>query len=135
MLTAFAAAITAFAASAEPLILAPGKSVTIVDAADPSQRVVITAPEHEPLDLDALFVAALTTGGLPSLVTQRQVGGAREMVRNADGSLSLGASSNRTAVSAPQIEGGIIVFGGGTYKLESEIPGTPPPAPNAAQDL
>ena len=37
------------------LWLAPGKSVTIFDATDPSVRLVITAPPDAPLDLGALL--------------------------------------------------------------------------------
>src|SRR6266850_766967 len=117
LLPTLALAGAAFSVVAEPLVLAPGKSVTIVDATDPSTRVVITAPADEALDLDALFAAALTTGGLPSLVTQRQVKSAGEIVRHPDGSLSLGAPSSPATISARPIEGGVVVFGGGTYKL------------------
>ena len=123
------------AVHAEPLVLAPGKSVTIVDAADTTVRVVITAPADEALDLDALFAAAGPTGGVHSLATHRQVKSAGALVRNADGSLSLGASSNPAVLSAKPIEGGVIVFGGGRYALQSELPEIPPSTPAPAQEL
>ena len=123
------------AVHAEPLVLAPGKSVTIVDAADTTVRVVITAPADEALDLDAFFAAADPTAGVQSLATQRQVKGAGALVRNPDGSLSLGAPSNPGAVAAKSIEGGVIVFGGGSYALQSEVPESPATTPSLAQDL
>ena len=133
-LLALATAAT-FAVQAEPLVLAPGKSVTIVDAGDTTVRVVITAPADKALDLDAFFAAADPTRGVQSLATHRQVKSAGVLVRNPDGSLSLGAPSNPGVVSAKSIEGGVIVFGGGSYTLQSEVPESPAATPSLAQDL
>lgn len=54
-------------------------------------------------------------------MTRSQLRAASAVVRNADGTVSLGAPA--PAAGARTIEGGVIVFsGGGTYRLESEIP-------------
>ena len=42
-------------ALADELWLAPGKSVTLFDAADPAVRLLITAPANAPLDLAPLL--------------------------------------------------------------------------------
>jgi hypothetical protein len=45
------AALSGSAWAADTLMLAPGKSVTVVDGNDPSIRVLITAPADRALDL------------------------------------------------------------------------------------
>jgi|1185.fasta_scaffold284732_1 hypothetical protein len=46
------------AAAAEPLLLPPGRSITVVDGRDAAVRVVLTAPANEPLDIAPLLEAA-----------------------------------------------------------------------------
>jgi hypothetical protein len=133
-LLALAAGVSA-SVYAEPLLLAPGKSVTVVAAADTNVRVVITAPAGEALDLDALFAAADPKGGVHSLATRRQVRSASAVVRNADGSLSLGPASLPPAAAARSIDGGVIVFSAGQYTLQEEVPANPPAQPDLLKEL
>ena len=120
---------------AEPLLLAPGRSVTVVDAADTNVRVVITAPAREALDLDALFAAADPKDRVHSLATRSQVRSASAVVRNADGSLSLGPASLPPAAAAGTIDGGVIVFSAGQYTLQDEIPANPRPQPDLLKEM
>lgn len=111
------------APAADAFILAPGRSVSIVDAADPSVRVVITAPADQALDVGAL----LPKQDVYSLATRMQVKQAGAIVRNADGSLSLGATSAATA-SVPTIENGFIVVDKGRFAHYKEAPAARAPA-------
>ena len=113
-------------AAAEPLVLAAGKTVTVVDAADPSLRVVLTAPAEAPLDLGALFAASDPKAGVHSLVTRSQVRAAGTLIRDADGTLSLAPVVPASAGTA--IEGGFLVLREGQYSLQA----APPVAPRVA---
>jgi hypothetical protein len=117
-------ALVPLAALAEELLLAPGKSITILDAEDPRVRVVITAPANAPLDLTALLT---TTPGesIRSVVTRIQLRQARDLVANADGSLSLSrAPLPSPAQGATMLEGGVLVHQAGKYVLHSSRPAT-----------
>ena len=117
-------ALVPLAALAGELLLAPGKSITILDAEDPSVRVVITAPANAPLDLTALLT---TTPGesVRSVVTRIQLRQARDLVANADGSLSLSrAPLPSPAQGATMLEGGVLVHQAGKYVLHSSRPAT-----------
>ena len=112
-----AAGLMSAAAAAQELLLAPGRSVTILDAADPSVRVVITAPPDAPLDLGAL----LTTDpkdNVYSIITRMQLNQAGRLSISPDGSMSLSAPLTAQAGQAkPMLEGGVLVFNAGRYVL------------------
>ena len=57
-LSGVAAGFAAIAAASDAMVLAPGKSVSVVDAEDPSVQVVVTAPADQPLDLRSLLSTA-----------------------------------------------------------------------------
>ena len=96
-------------------MLAPGKSVTIVDTADTAIRVVITAPADEALDLDSLLASVGPKESIPSLATRSQVREANALVRNSDGSLTLGFADAAIESTAATVEGGVILFEEGKY--------------------
>ena len=104
--------------AAEPLILAPGKSVAVIDAEDPSIRVILTAPANRPLNVGALLAAK---GGVYALAIRMQVPAADTIVRNADGTLSLGASA-ATVPSGAMLQNGVIVVDRGTIAHHAEAP-------------
>jgi hypothetical protein len=104
------------APAAEQLLLAPGKSVTVVDENDPSVRTVVTAPASEPLDLGQLIAAA--AGNVQSLAILQQAKPAATLVRNPDGSVSLGAPAR--AREGRVIERGVIVVRRGGYTLQEK---------------
>lgn len=109
----------ALAAGAERLVVAPGKSVTLVNAADPSLRVVLTAPADRPLDVSALL-GGMRASELYSLAT-RMPAHATALVRNPDGSVSLGAAP-AAAPAGPMLQNGVIVVDGGTISHHPEAP-------------
>ena len=116
-------------AAAGELWLAPGKSVTIFDAADPAVRLVITAPANAPLDLAPLL--ELKPGeSVHSIATRVQVRGAGAITRDPDGALSLNPASAPARAGAPLLEGGVLVREGGQWRLHAADP-TPAAAPAA----
>src|SRR6267142_3534208 len=78
-----AAVAMATPAVAVELWLAPGKSVTIFDAADPSVRLVITAPPNAPLDL-APLLDLKRDESVHSIATRMQVRSASGITLGAD---------------------------------------------------
>ena len=106
-------------AAADRFVVAPGKSVTLVNAADPSLRVVLTAPADRPLDVSALL-GGMRASELYSLAT-RMPAHANAMVRNPDGSVSLGASV-AAAPSGPMLQNGVIVVDRGVVAHYPEAP-------------
>ena len=120
----FLALLPVHAVAADRLVVAPGKSVTLVNAADPSMRVVLTAPADRPLDVSAL-IGGMRASELYSLAARTPVQ-ANAMVRNADGSVSLGTHAP-VATAAPMLQNGVIVVDGATVSHQPE-----PPAPAAA---
>jgi len=117
------------AAAADRLLVAPGKSVTLVNAADPAVRIVLTAPADRPLDVSALL-GGMRASEVYSLAT-RTPAKANALVRNADGSVSLG--TRPTAVPAgPMLQDGVIVVDRGTVSHYAEAP-APASAPNPMQ--
>jgi hypothetical protein len=120
-------------ASGEDLLLAPGRSVTLLDAANPMTRVVITAPPNAPLDLSALL-GNDPKEGIHSIVTRIQLHQARGITANADGTFSL----SRGAPPAPSpkatvLEGGVIVYDAGRYTVHAARPAdAAAPAPRPA---
>lgn len=113
----------ATAAASDAMVLAPGKSVSVLDVEDPSIRVVVTAPADAPLDLGSLLSSAGPRESVYSIVTRMQVDEARALVQAPDGSISLGAAS-AIVLPTPNITGGLIVFHNGRYAHYRE-----PPAP------
>lgn len=113
-LSGFAAGFAAIGAASDAMVLAPGKSVSVVDAEDPSVQVVVTAPADQPLDLRSLLSTAGPKESVYSIVTRMQVNEARALVQGADGSISLGAAP-AAALPTPNITGGLVVFQGGRY--------------------
>src|SRR5437868_3560079 len=90
-------------AAATELWLAPGKSVTIFDAADPAVRLVITAPANAPLDL-APLLDLKADESVQSIATRVQLRSASTISIGADGALSLnqGAAPARSAAHMPR---------------------------------
>jgi hypothetical protein len=118
-------------ALADDLLLAPGKSITILDAADPSVRVVITAPPDAPLNLSTLLVTD-PKESVYSIVTRMQLDPASGLSMNADGSLALSPAAVPPAQSANMLQGGVLVFSAGKYTLHPAAEPAPPQATPAA---
>lgn len=111
------------------LILAPGASVTILDAEDPTVRIVMTAPPNTPLDLSDLL-ALKPQESVRSIVTRFQASYAGSMSRNPDGSITLGPSGPAQArPPTPGLAGGVLVRSGEQWMLH---PGTQQQAPAQA---
>jgi filamentous hemagglutinin family protein len=111
----------AVAAASDAMVLAAGKSVSVVDAEDPSIQVVVTAPADQPLDLGSLLSSAGPKESVYSIVTRMQVNAAGALVQAADGSISLGTPPAALLPPA-NITGGLIVFQGGRYAHYSVAP-------------
>lgn len=92
------------------IVLAPGKTVAVIDAGDPLIRVMVTAPADQPLDLTPLLYSLAPGDSVYSIVTRMQVKEAAGLVENADGSLSLGAAPASASVPAATISGGTLVI-------------------------
>lgn len=115
-------------AVAEDVLLAPGASLTILDAADPTVRVVLTAPPDAPLDLSSIFVTDAKES-VYSIVTRLKLDAARGLARGADGSMSLSSPVASSATTARMLQGGVMVFTAGKYAY---YPGTQAAATPAA---
>ena len=96
------------------LLLAPGKSVTLVDAANPWLRVVLTAPDDAPLDVGAL----LEEKGVSAIATAAQAKRAARLVQHEDGSISIAAAS--IPHPAANLHGGVLVLDAGRFSLHPE---------------
>lgn len=116
------------------LILAPGASVTILDAEDPTVRILMTAPQNTTLDLSELLTLK-PEESVRSIVTRFQASYAGSMSRNADGSITLGPSGPaQTRAPTPGLAGGVLVRNGDKWMLhpgqQQQAAGQPPkPAP------
>src|SRR6266850_7902294 len=121
--TALCALLLSASALADDLLLAPGRSITILDAADPSVRVVISAPPDAPLNLSTLLVTD-PKESVYSIVTRMQLNPASGLSMNADGSLALSPAAVTPAQSANMLQGGVLVFSAGKYTL---YPAAEPP--------
>jgi len=111
--------------AAAELVLPPAGSVTIVDAADPAVRIVITAPPNAPLDLTPLL--SIKPGeSVYSIVTSLQSQQSSGMRMNDDGSVSLsGPAASPRRLPTPGLAGGVLIRQGANWHLR---PGTPPAA-------
>jgi hypothetical protein len=114
-----------------PPVLAPGKSLTVLDLGDPFVRLVITAPASAPVDLSPLLhmKEGDSVRSVPTRLQVRESGG---LTRNADGSVSLGAP---TPVTQPGmvLHGGVLVFNAGKWAYHPNagpVPGAPAPTPD-----
>lgn len=96
------------------LLLAPGKSITVIDAASPWLRVVLTAPQDAPLDVGAL----LDEKGVSALAIAAQAKRAARLVQHEDGSISIAAASIPHA--AANLHGGVLVLDAGRFSLHPE---------------
>lgn len=119
------------------LILPPGSSVTILDADDPTVRIVMTAPPNTPLDLSELLTLK-PEESVRSIVTRFQASYAGSMSRNADGSITLGPSGPaQTRQPTPGLAGGVLVRNGEKWMLhpggQQSAAAAPPPKPAPAQ--
>jgi hypothetical protein len=95
------------------LLLAPGKSVTLIDAEKPWLQILVTAPIDAPLDVGAL-VRASGAKSVTAVVTALHAKPAGRFVANADGSISIGSPERRAAQEPTNlVEGGIFVLDGG----------------------
>lgn len=122
---------------AQDILLAPGRSITILDAADPSVRVVLSAPKNAPLNLSAILVTD-PKESVYSIVTRLQLNGAGGLARNADGSMALSGPAATPTANVTVLQGGVLVYSGGKYVYHAvsqpAAPTTPavPPAARAA---
>ena len=124
-------------ALAVDLILAPGASVTILDADDPTVRIVMTAPPTTTLDLSELLTLK-PEESVRSIVTRFQASYAGSMSRNADGSITLGPSGPaQTRQPTPGLAGGVLVRNGDKWMLhpgeQQATAAAPAPKPPPAQ--
>jgi hypothetical protein len=126
-----ACALICDAAAGAELWLAPGKSVTVFDAKDPSVRLVITAPRDAPLDLGALLELK-PDESVHSIATRLQLRGASGMTRDAQGGLALSAPSGSAQRSGPVLEGGVLVRDGAKWVFHRTEAQAAPPAAAAA---
>ncbi len=122
-----AAAFAASLCQAQGLLLAPGKTLVILDAADPRVRVLLQAPPQAPLDLAAVLVTG-PGDSVSSIVTRIQLKAAAEMSRQADGSIALSDAAPAQGGAATVLEGGVLVFADGKFVYH---PGAAPPPPRA----
>jgi hypothetical protein len=112
------AAGVAMATSAAELWLAPGKSVTIFDAADPAVRLIITAPPNAPLDL-APLLDLKADESVQSIATRVQLRSASAISIGADGALSLDPGTAPARSGAPVLQGGVLVREAGQWRLHA----------------
>ena len=119
------------------LILAPGASVTILDAEDPTVRIVMSAPPNTPLDLSELLTLK-PEESVRSIVTRFQASYAGSMARNADGSITLGPTGPAQGRQpTPGLAGGVLVRNGDKWMLhpgEQQQAAAQPPKPAPAQE-
>ena len=109
-----AAALVAHATYAEGLFLAPGKTLTILDAADPTVRVVLNAPADAPLDLGSILVAG-PQDSVYAIVTRIQMSAASGLSREQDGSVALSGGKPAVPAAHNTLQGGVLVFSAGKF--------------------
>ena len=123
-----AGVVLAAPAAADGLWLAPGKSVTIFDAADPSVRLVVTALPQAPLDLSALL--ELKPGeSVHSIATHVQLRRAGALTATQDGTLALDSRGASPPSGGQMLEGGVLVREGAQWRFH---PADPAPAARTA---
>jgi hypothetical protein len=118
---------------AQGLYLAPGKTLVVLDAADPRVRVLLQAPPQAPLDLAAVLVTG-PNDSVQSIVTRIQMKAAAGMARETDGSISLSGAAPAPVGGATILQGGALVFANGRFVYhpgavpQPSAQGAPPPA-------
>jgi hypothetical protein len=115
------------------LVLPPAASVTILDAADPTVRIVMTAPPDTALDLTELL-SLKPQESVRSIVTRFQSKQAGAMARNADGSITLAPTAPaQDRPATPGLAGGVLIRNGEQWMLQpgttAAAPASPTPAP------
>jgi hypothetical protein len=119
---------------AAELLLPPGASVTIVDAADPAMRIVLTSPPDAPLDLTPLL-SLKPEESVRAIVTHIQAKAASGLAMNPDGSISLSAPVPGPATRAtPGLAGGLLIREGAQWTLRhgAAVPASSTTAPPLA---
>lgn len=99
-----------------PVLLAPGASVYVIEMANPGVAGVVTAPSHAALDLSSLL-AALGKGDPFAVLFSGQAAGAKAMIANPDGSVSLRAAQTPPP-TVSMMRAGSYVMGGGVILVE-----------------
>jgi hypothetical protein len=109
------------------LVLAPGASVTILDAVDPSVRIVMTAPPSTTLDLSELL-SLKPEESVRSIVTRFQSTAAGRMTRNTDGTITLAPTApSQGRQPTPGLAGGVLIRNGEQWLLQPGAAPVPPP--------
>ncbi len=123
------------------LVLPPAASVTILDAADPTVRIVMTAPPNTTLDLTELL-SLKPEESVRSIVTRFQSKQAGAMARNADGSITLAPTAPAQGRPAtPGLAGGVLIRNGEQWMLQpgataaAPAGSTPAPAPSGQRQI
>lgn len=101
-------------ALAQPLLLAPGKTITVLDSADPTMRLILTAPPNAPLDLEPLMRMSKDES-LHSFATRLQLEQARGLAQAADGTIVL--QGGQAPQAGRLVQGGTLVFNQGNWRL------------------
>lgn len=135
----FCAALLAMPAGhAQGLFLAPGKTLTILDAADPTVRVVLNAPADAPLDLGSILVAG-PQESVYAIVTRIQMSAASGLSREQDGSVALSGTKPAVPAADNTLQGGVLVFSAGRFVYHpaaavaaAQAPAASPPATGTA---
>lgn len=129
---ALALGLAATACRAQGLYLAPGKTLTILDTADPQTRVILRAPPDAPLDLGSILVAG-PDESVHSIVTRIQMNAAAGMEKRPDGTVMLSGASPE---SARVLQGGVLFRNGRNFDyhpVRPAAPGGPSLPPGAAR--
>jgi len=84
------------------ILLAAGKSVQLVDSANPAITVVVSAPEDQVLNLGQIVAQGGRVGIYGALVNQRGVVNANSAVRGGNGKIILKASRNTVLEAGSQ---------------------------------
>lgn len=106
------------AAHASDLMLAPGTSITIIDAQRPEQRIVISAPPGSALNLTRLMATAADSG-ISSLAIASQINSANRLRVESDGTISLMAPPEEPQGGTAAPAGGAILFDRGQFTVHA----------------
>jgi hypothetical protein len=110
----------ASAAHANDLLLAPGKSVIFVDAAQPEVRIVVTAPGDRALNLSRLMLEAEATG-VSSLATAVQVPDQHRVRKEPDGTLVLEGQATGSQSAGEEVpDGAVLVLDQGKFTVHRD---------------
>jgi len=125
-------ALGAAAQARAQLMLAPGKTIVVLDASDPTMRLVLTAPADAALDLDPLL-RAKKGEDVRSYATRPPLDAASGLARGSDGAVVL------QAAPAPQagllLQGGTLMFERGNWRVVGGEQGSATAGPAAEPAL